>query len=156
MAKTVIIAFLVAIVTQLAKPPAMAGTTGVISGYVRDSRTHKPIAAATAAYYDETDIGVHQITYARTSADGFYVFISVAPGTYWEVAYGEVNHVRLGLGTCTRLVSVVADQTTTATFDLYPEPLIISHIPICRPAPRFKPTWSQLMYPFDESGRLIL
>jgi len=89
----------------LASLPALAGTTGTLSGHVLDG-DGKPVVAATVLVVG-TRLG------AYTDAEGRYLIMKVPPGTY------ELKASRLGFNAMTVSgVVVSADNTTKQDFKL--------------------------------------
>ncbi len=89
----------------LAALPLWAGTTGTLSGRVLDS-DGKPVAAATVLVVG-TRLG------AYSDAEGKFLILNVAPGTY------EVKANRLGFNAVTMAAVVVsADNTTRLEFKM--------------------------------------
>ncbi|HXW76257.1 MAG TPA: TonB-dependent receptor, partial [Candidatus Eremiobacteraceae bacterium] len=88
--------------------PAMAGTTGTLSGHVLDSLSQTPVQAVsvTAASPSQTET-------TTTDASGAYSFASLAPDTY------TVTASKTGYETASQPgISVLADQTQTYTIVL--------------------------------------
>lgn len=85
------------------------GTTGKISGIVRDSKTGEPLPSVNVTI-DGTSYG------AATNLDGFYVILNVPPGTY-TVRASYVGYTAALI----RQVRVEIDQTTTLDIHLQEE-----------------------------------
>lgn len=88
---------------------AIAGTTGKITGAVRDAQTKEPIIGASVVV-EGTRLG------AATNVDGYFVILNVSPGKYTLVASSVGYNRKSVIG-----VSVSVDLTTTQNFDISPE-----------------------------------
>ncbi|MGA9117598.1 MAG: TonB-dependent receptor [Bacteroidota bacterium] len=88
---------------------AVAGTTGKITGTVRDAQTGEPIVGASIVI-EGTRTG------AATDVDGYYVILNVPPGRH-TLAGSAVGYTRKTM----RDVSVSVDLTTRADFSLSQE-----------------------------------
>jgi hypothetical protein len=80
--------------------PALAGTTGSVSGMVVDATTHRPIADARVQASSPS-----QTLSTTTSSSGTYVFVSLMPDTY-TVSVQRDGYEPLTIGG----VSIFADQ----------------------------------------------
>ncbi|RMF57829.1 MAG: carboxypeptidase-like regulatory domain-containing protein, partial [Calditrichaeota bacterium] len=89
--------------------PLYGGTTGKISGIVKDKSTGEPIVGANI-YIDGQPFG------SASDADGYYFIINIPPGSYTLVAqmvgYQEIRVTN---------VRVNVDLTTKVNFQLSPE-----------------------------------
>lgn len=89
--------------------PLFGGTTGKISGIIKDKVTSEPIVGANI-YIDGQPYG------SASDADGYYFILNIPPGTYTLVAqmvgYQEIRVTN---------VRVNVDLTTKINFDLSPE-----------------------------------
>jgi TonB-linked SusC/RagA family outer membrane protein len=99
--------FAAVLALALAIVPAVASAQGVgrVTGRVVDQATNAPISQAQVVVVGTT-LG------ARTNEQGEYTVINVPAGQM------QLRVLRLGYGSVTRPVTVVADQTTTANFSL--------------------------------------
>ncbi len=97
------LALVSAVLLLLASLPAVAGTTGTISGRVLDP-DGKPVVAATVIVVG-TRLG------AYTDAEGKFLILNVAPGTY------DVKASRLGFNAVT-MSGVIASADNTTRIDL--------------------------------------
>ena len=89
----------------LAATPALAGTTGSLSGTVQASDTKTPIAAAKI-----TAISPSQSATATTDAGGHFTFASLAPDTY------TISVEKQGFESASQSgVSIFADQSQSLT-----------------------------------------
>ena len=98
--------------------PALAGTTGAISGHVIDSTTLAPISGAkvTAASPSDTQT-------ATTDDGGAYSFVSLPPDTYTVTATKDGYDPTAHQG-----VTVLADQTQTIPITLVKSAAVIGRI----------------------------
>ncbi len=80
--------------------PALAGTTGGLSGTITEAQSQKPVADATV-----TVTSPSQTATAKTNAAGKYVFVSLMPDTY-TVTVARQGYEPLALNG----VSIFADQ----------------------------------------------
>jgi TonB-dependent starch-binding outer membrane protein SusC len=99
--------FAAVLALALAFAPAVASAQGVgrVTGRVVDQATNAPISQAQIVVVGTT-LG------ARTNEQGEYTLVSVPAGQQ------QLRVLRLGYGSVTRPVTVVAEQTTTANFSL--------------------------------------
>src|SRR5690348_13914261 len=81
--------------------PALAGTTGTISGHVVDSSTQAPVAGARV-----TVASPSQTESTTTDAAGAYAFVSLSPDTYAVTATATGYDATSLPG-----ISVLADQS---------------------------------------------
>ncbi len=89
------------LVLLLSTQPLVAGTTGKITGLVKDEETGEPLPGVNV-FLEGTNFG------AATNADGYYVILNVPPGSYTlkatMIGYADVR---------VQNVRVNIDQTTT-------------------------------------------
>ena len=91
--------------------PAVAGTTGKITGIIVDKKTHEPLAGANVQI-EGSSLG------AASDADGYFVIVNVPVGTY------VVSASMLGYRTVRKKkVAISSDFTTTVNFQLSPSVL---------------------------------
>ena len=83
-----------------------AGTTGKISGHIRDSQTHEAIAGVNVLI-EGTSLG------AAADMDGYYAIINIPPGKHTVVA-SAVGYIKKSITD----VSVSIDLTTTLDIDM--------------------------------------
>ena len=106
-----IAALLVAVLTLLVflSPQAtVAGTTGTLRGHVFDAATRAPLAGVLVVATSPS-----QTAQSLTDASGAFSFISLAPDTYTVSASKAGYEPQSEPG-----ISVIADQSATATFTL--------------------------------------
>ena len=123
----------------LAALPLWAGTTGTVSGRVLDA-DGKPVAAATVLVVG-TRLG------AYSDAEGKFLILNVAPGTY------EVKASRLGFNAVTMAAVIVsADNTTRLEFKMGDTNLKTEEVVIiaARPPVDIKTTSSQATLTTEE------
>ena len=91
-----------------ATTPAIAGTTGKITGEVKDSQTGEPVIGANVIV-EGTTAG------AATNIEGYFVILNLPPGKYNLVSssVGYSRQTVMGL-------TVSIDLTTTQNFSLSP------------------------------------
>ncbi|MDP9024599.1 MAG: TonB-dependent receptor, partial [Candidatus Eremiobacteraeota bacterium] len=89
--------------------PALAGTTGSLTGTVRDAESGRPIADAVV-----TATSPSQAAKAVTDSGGHFVFAALAPDTYTLAISGSGFEPQSETG-----VSVFADQDQTLTIGLH-------------------------------------
>jgi TonB-dependent starch-binding outer membrane protein SusC len=94
---------------------AQAQQTGQIAGTVTDAQSGAPLSEVQV-YLSGTDIG------GLSRANGRYLLINVAPGTY------QLRAERIGMKTETRSVTVTAGQTVAENFALQTEALGLDEI----------------------------
>ena len=93
-------------VAMLLTSVALGGTTGKISGTVKDSQTGEALIGASVVI-EGTSIG------AAADLNGFYVLLNIAPGTY-TIAASAVGYHRQEISN----VSVSIDLTTAIDIPL--------------------------------------
>jgi hypothetical protein len=114
---------------------AIAGTTGVVSGYVHD-RSGRPLSGAGVVIFnlrdpDERRFDVNsrtsEFTSTTTNARGYFVFISLQPGHYLVRSRlaGEFLY-------CPPRVIVDADQSTFVSISMVDRGMLV----VCSP-PRY-------------------
>ena len=96
----------------------IAGTTGKITGLVRDASTGEPLIGANIII-ERTSIG------AATDVDGRYIILNIPPGVY------DVKSMMIGY-TSVRMVGIKIsiDVTTTLHFQLQPSVLEFDEVNI--------------------------
>ena len=100
-----------------------AGTTGIISGVVKNAQDDAPISGANIF------VGNTKLT-AVTDASGYFVITNVAPGDY------EVRAEMVGYGTATQgSVQVAMDVTASVEFEMKQEAITEAEVVVTRPRP---------------------
>ncbi len=102
-------AFVVLLAFLMCAPTAWSGTTGKISGEVKDSQTGEAIVGASVLLQGTT-LG------AATNLDGYFVILNIPPGKYTLVASAVGYTKKTVTG-----VSVSVDLTTNQSFQLTSE-----------------------------------
>lgn len=112
-------AFLLTLVAALAlaAAPALAGTTGGISGHVTDA-TGAPLAGAKVAAMSPS-----QSASATTDAKGFYAILNLSPDTYSVTATKDGYDAVTISG-----FTVQADQSTRVDLALKPGAKVLGHV----------------------------
>ena len=109
--------------------PALAGTTGSITGTVTDGKTHLPLAGVRVEIASPA-----QTSATVTDAGGRFTFISLAPDTY-AITLGKTGYERLVAGG----ITVQADQELTEQLVLQPSLQQIGHVTARSPLDLVKP-----------------
>jgi hypothetical protein len=109
--------------------PALAGTTGSVTGTVTDAKTRLPLAGVRVEIASPA-----QSSAATTDAGGRFTFISLAPDTY-AITLGKTGYERL----VTAGITVQADQELTETLALQPSLQQIGHVTSRSPLDLVKP-----------------
>ena len=86
---------------------SFSGTTGKVSGFVRDAETGDPLPGANVVL-DGTLMG------AATDMDGYFFIINVPPGKY------DLNATMMGYQTQSAKIVVHVDLTVKVKFNLKP------------------------------------
>ena len=109
--------------------PALAGTTGSITGTVSDAKTHLPLAGVRVEIASPS-----QTSATTTDAGGRFTFISLSPDTY-AITLGKTGYERLVAGG----ITVQADQELTEQLTLQPSLQQIGHVTARSPLDLVKP-----------------
>ena len=116
--------------------PALAGTTGSITGTVTDGKTHLPLAGVRVEIASPS-----QTSRDLTDASGRFTFISLAPDTY-AITLGKTGYERLVAGG----ITVQADQELTEQLVLQPSLQQIGHVTARSPLDLVKPGTTSDVY----------
>ncbi|HXM18210.1 MAG TPA: TonB-dependent receptor [Candidatus Tumulicola sp.] len=124
--------------------PALAGTTGSISGRIYDSASSAPIADAKVSAVSASQSGT-----AQTNATGNYVFVSLAPDTY------VLSVEKPGYTTATQSgVTVLADQTQSISVALVKALTTIGTVVVRATSDLVKPGTTSDVYSINSSAAL--
>ncbi|HEX7139144.1 MAG TPA: TonB-dependent receptor, partial [Vicinamibacterales bacterium] len=121
---------------------ALGGTTGSVSGRVRDSVSEAPLAGAkvTAASASQTAVDT-------TNAAGGFAFVSLVPDTYtMTVEHSGYNTLVV------RGITVLADQTQTLTFALVKTLVTLGRVEVRAAGGLVKPGTTSDVYSINASA----
>ena len=133
----------VLIVAALLPLPAIAGTTGGVTGRVVDSRSHAPLAGVLAVASSPS-----QSARSTSDATGTYRFLSLAPDTY------TLSFSKEGYDPLTQPgVTVVADQVQTYNTAMTTSLRTIAHVTAQSSAALVKPGTTSDVYSINAAGQ---
>lgn len=133
----------VLIVAALLPLPAIAGTTGGVTGRVVDSRSHAPLAGVLVVASSPS-----QSARSTSDATGTYRFLSLAPDTY------TLSFSKEGYDPLTQPgVTVVADQVQTYNTAMTTSLRTIAHVTAQSSAALVKPGTTSDVYSINAAGQ---
>jgi outer membrane cobalamin receptor len=129
--------FILLLTLLFSTSPLFAGTTGKISGIVRDADNGEPLPGANV-FLEGTSLG------ASTDNDGFYYVLNIPPGTY------VVQATYIGYGSSTKSeVRVTTDMTTKLDFELMSELLETETVVVTAVRPAIQKDLTSSQQSFD-------
>jgi outer membrane receptor for ferrienterochelin and colicin len=93
-----------------------AGTTGKLSGTIKDAQTGEPLIGANVII-EGTNFG------AATNANGEFVILNIAPGKY-DVKFSFIGYKT----SIIQSVAIIVDQTTVLNIELNPETIEVGEV----------------------------
>lgn len=119
----IVIMIFICLLTECAAVWLGAGTTGIISGVVKDAESGKPLSGANIII-SGTELST------VTNSKGYFVFTNIAPGEY------NIDAQMVGYSKKTaNAVQVTMDNTSTVNMDLKQEAIQEEAVVVTRPKP---------------------